>query len=274
MVMIISKANKIYLSITALLLLAPFFLFPQDRTSEFLIIIRDIINYTTPGYQDITENGQFTYRLPFSILEYNQGYFAIQPNDVFIKCYNKNTNEIYYTRNTSLRIIEGHLYLSNNFVLNNINFPKANRYKLIDRDNRYYIQLQYRDMIIPQYIDDLTELETIHEFELKFYRPTGNIIQNINNLYFKFESTEEVTGYVERDILYLSNIDIMSEIQKLCIIVNSIEQNEIREKYLKKVNYLKSFFDKNFHYSLYFPHIVISTISQFYDVEIIESLRD
>jgi hypothetical protein len=247
-------------------------MFSQDQTANFFLIVRNIINYATPGYQDITQEKQLTYHEPLSISDYVQNYFSIRPYDVFIKCYDKNTNEVYYTRNTFIWMDNGYVYLSNNFVLNKKNYPRVNKYRLISKNHNNYIQLQYKDMTIPEYIDDSTELEVIDEILLKFYKPIGNIIQNIDNIFFQFDSVDEISGYVERNTLDLSNIDLISEIRNLRSIVETIGQNEIREKYLNKIKYLEGYMNTNFRYLLYSPHIVIAIISQFYNMEILKYL--
>jgi hypothetical protein len=248
-------------------------LFSQTKIDSYITSLKNIINFDTPGYQDIV-NDFLTNRRPYSLNEFARGYFSIRPYDIFIKVYEKNSNEEYYTRCTSMDLQDGFIYFNPNFIINLINIPSANRFRIIKRDTEYFLQFQYMDMIIPKYVDDSVELNIVDEFEIMFYKPIGRIVKNIDNIFFQFESIEEVQGGFEYDVLDLSNIDLKKEIMNLHNHIDNLESAEIKNKYIEKINFALYLINNNLNNVLYSPPLIKSIISQFYNIEILNEIQN
>jgi hypothetical protein len=247
----------------------------QERIDSFLKSIRNILNYNISGYQDMIDDNKFSYREPLSIDIPYSGLFAIRPYNVFIKCYEKNTNEIYYTRTSSmfLNIHEGYISIFNhNYFLNTVAIPAANSFKIIKKNHDYYVQLTYKNnQKVPQYGTNLAE-KVLNEFKISFYRPNGKIIKNVNNMFFQFETVEEEQGFIKYDILELSNIDLIAEIRNLYAHIETINSNELETKYIEKLDFLLDFINKESNY-LYGSDIIKLVISQFFDDELLDCFR-
>ncbi|MDR2924042.1 MAG: hypothetical protein LBU85_11970 [Treponema sp.] len=259
-------------------------LYSQEHIENYLLCLRNILNYDTPGYQEITLGNALTYRVPLSIDPFPRSGDSIRPYDVFIKCYNKNTKEEYYTRSSFIYINDGYLYFNQDFILVNTAFPEANNYLLTTMNDTsnvsFYVYLmkilflkeQGYEETIGQYKEEI-----IGELKLSFYRPKGKITANVNNVFFQFEAVEETEGCFLHGRFDLSNIDLRAEIMKLYSYINTIELESVRNKYTKKldslINILDDDLDNDLDVIIDMPHIIRMTITQFYSMEVINNLR-
>jgi len=262
---------KLYFSILLIFSLS-IKLLAQEHIDSYFLSIKNIMNYNTHGYQVVTKEGILTYREALSINDYARWYFAIRPYDVFIKCYEKNTKEVYYTRNTDTWLAkDGYIHINHQFVLNELPAPLANTFIPREKNSANYIIMQYRPQPIILDKDDLG-YEVIHEFKLYFYKQVGNITKNIDNIFFQFDSVDRTGGHLEYNTMDLSNADLSFEISNLRLFVGSIESNEIREKYIEKLNSVDAFLNSDPYHFIYRPQIIKSIISQFYSMEIIKNI--
>jgi hypothetical protein len=237
------------------------------------------MNFDTPGYQEVVDNN-LSYHEPFWISEQIRDYIAIRPYNAFIKVFEKNTREVYYTRCTLFnqnKLKEGFVCFTQNYIVNNIPALKSNRFRIVKKNNQYFLQLLYVDMNIPQFIYPYGELEgekleIVSEFQMKFYRPIGKVCKNIDNIFFQFESVVETSGYFEYDIFDLSNIDIKYELLNVRNHINNVESNEIKNKYMEKLDIIDDLITNDLLNILYSPYILKSIMVQFYNMEIIENL--
>ena len=235
--------------------------------------MRNILNFDTHGYQDITRGNILTHRIPFSIKSFPMSGEAIRPYDVFIKCYDKNTNEEYYTRSLFFKINDGYLHFNQDFILATIVFSEANNFSLSTMNDTSNASFCVQLLKIVFSIGQEYKEELIGEFMLPFYRPTGKITANIDNVFFQFEAVEETQGYFLHGMFDLSNIDLRAEIMNLYSHINTIEVEWVRIKYTEKLDSLINILDSDLNVLIDMPHIIRMTITQFFSTEVINNLR-
>lgn len=248
-------------------------LYSQENIENYLLTLRNILNYDTPGYQDITLENTLTHKIPFSINSFPRSGSAIRPYDVFIECYDKNTNEKYYTRSLFLYLNDGYIHFNQDFILVTTAFPEANSVILSTMNDTpdafFYVHLLQILFSIGQEHNE----KIISNFALSFYKPTGQIIKNIDNVFFQFETVEETQGYFLHGIIDLSNIDLRAEIINLYSYVNTIDLEMERIKYIEKLDFLLNILDNNLNILTDMPHLLRVIITQFFSMEIINNLR-
>jgi hypothetical protein len=248
-------------------------LYSQEHIENYLLTLRNILNFDTYGYQDIIWGNTLTHRTPFSINSFPRSGDAIRPYDVFIKCYDKNTNEEYYTRSLFIYVNDGYLHFNQDFILVTTAFPKANNFSLSTMNDTSNVSFLVQLVKILFSIGREYKEELIGEFMLPFYKPIGKITANIDNVFFQFEAVEETQGYFLHGTVDLSNIDLRAEVIRLYSYINTIELEWVRIKYTKKLDFLINILDNNFNALIDMPHIIRMTITQFYSMEVINNLR-
>lgn len=197
----------------------------NDNKAAYFCALNNLKNYSTTGYLEVIDN-KIVFREPLTIGF--EAFFVIRPFDVFIKVYNVETKEEYYTRNFLYRYYNNYMYVGYEplFVLNLNMVDEINDIRIENRNDRCYMELYQSDTFDIELDEKFNECSGVTrpiiknkngnkklEFEIKFYRPKGKIISNVNNIFFQFESVEETKGNLIWGKYDLSNIDVLEQIQ-------------------------------------------------------------
>lgn len=194
-------------------------LFARAKKNDALRSLDHLSHFLDSGYTVVDESGEIDKHPYLKVRMELLGTYSIRNHSVFMKVVDYDSGETYFTKNMSFSVVNGFIENDGGLKIKKIEHPCNMVFLYMKNSNgtdRWYVDLVYDDFIYSDgfVAHDYSLPAPFESFEIEFYECDGNILRNMENMYFQFSETHRVyNDILDLDTFSFSNVDVQKEIQ-------------------------------------------------------------